>query len=573
MSIRSRDPGGLRSAAGPQPPPSVPPSRSERRGARAFALGLALLLGLAPGALWAEGQGEALRSALAELGQGGYAGVVRGLDRIGTLDDPRALRAVEALMDRRLRTDGAGGVYVAEEGSDRILDPLGGEPVAVDPESLSGVSVNNRVRRAVSSLLAQLRLGSEDPAVRLEAAEQLRRRPPADLAEPIRAALAKEAHAEVRAALETVLAQIDLEGSDRMLRLQAIERMGKLGDRAFRSELAPLLETDAEGGFLEEDAEIRAAARTAVARIDRRAFLVDTTANFFYGLSLASVLLLAALGLAITFGLMGVINMAHGEMLMVGAYTTYVVLGLFESWLPGLLDLYLVAAVPVAFGVCALLGMVLERSVIRFLYGRPLETLLATWGISLILIQTVRVLFGAQNVQVANPSWLSGGYEMMRGVVLPWSRIAIVLFAGVMVLAVYGVLQRSRLGLWVRAVTQNRQMAAGLGIATSRVDMMTFGLGSGIAGLGGVALSQIGNVGPDLGQSYIVDSFLVVVLGGVGKVLGTVVAAFGLGVLNKFLEPFSGAVLGKIFVLGFLILFIQRRPQGIFALRGRAAGA
>jgi urea transport system permease protein len=310
-----------------------------------------------------------------------------------------------------------------------------------------------------------------------------------------------------------------------------------------------------------------------VRRIERTTFFIDLAGNFFYGLSLASVLLLAALGLAITFGLMGVINMAHGEMLMVGAYTTYVVLGLFETHLAAWFDWYLVVAVPAAFLICAALGMALERSVIRFLYGRPLETLLATWGISLILIQTVRLLFGAQNVEVSNPSWLAGGYEILRGIVLPWSRIAIVAFAGCMVCIVYLLLQRTRLGLWVRAVTQNRGMAASLGIPTARVDMLTFGLGSGIAGLGGVALSQIGNVGPELGQSYIVDSFMVVVLGGVGNVAGTIVAALGLGLVNKFLEPMAGAVLGKIFVLAFLILFIQVRPQGIFALRGRAAEA
>jgi urea transport system permease protein len=316
---------------------------------------------------------------------------------------------------------------------------------------------------------------------------------------------------------------------------------------------------------------VRAAAESSIRRIERTTFFIDLAGNFFYGLSLASVLLLAALGLAITFGLMGVINMAHGEMLMIGAYTTYVVLGQFQVHFPDWIDWYLAVAVPCAFAICALIGMALERSVIRFLYGRPLETLLATWGISLMLIQTVRLFFGAQNVEVSNPSWLSGGYEILRGVVLPWSRIAIVLFAAGLVGLVYLMLQRTRLGLWVRAVTQNRTMAAGLGIPTARVDMLTFGLGSGIAGLGGVALSQIGNVGPELGQSYIVDSFMVVVLGGVGKIAGTVVAALGLGMVNKFLEPFAGAVLGKIFVLAFLILFIQIRPQGIFALRGRAA--
>jgi urea transport system permease protein len=367
------------------------------------------------------------------------------------------------------------------------------------------------------------------------------------------------------------VAQIDLSGDDPGRRRVAVESFGRLGDRNHRSQLEALLTTNEDGSPLEADEELRVAAKQALASIDRRAVFIDWAGNFFYGLSLASILLLAALGLAITFGLMGVINMAHGEMLMLGAYTTYTVLGLFKSYLPNLLDAYILAAIPAAFVVCGCIGMAMERGVIRFLYGRPLETLLATWGISLILIQTVRLLFGAQNVEVANPAWLSGGYEIFRGVVLPWSRIFIVLFAGFTVTVVWLALQRTPLGLHIRAVTQNREMAASLGIATSRVDMWTFGLGSAIAGLGGVALSQIGNVGPELGQSYIVDSFMVVVLGGVGKLAGTVVAALGLGVVNKFLEPVSGAVLGKIFVLGFLILFIQRRPQGIFALKGRAA--
>jgi urea transport system permease protein len=518
-------------------------------------------------------EGDALREALAGLGAGGRSGILASLEQLAALNDPRSLPAVEALVDRRLRTDGAGGLFVVESGTDALRDAVTGEPAAVDPASLSTVSINNRVRRAAGSLLAQLRLVSPDPEVRLAAAASLRSRPSDEARRPVAAALAAEQDAGVKSALEAVLAQIDLRSRDPALRLAAIERIGARGERELRSELEPLLAQDAEGVFAEPDEAIRAAAAAAIARIDRRAFFSDAVANVFFGLSLASVLLLAALGLAITFGLMGVINMAHGEMLMIGAYTTYVVLGLFQSHAPGFVDLYLLAAIPAAFLVCALVGMALERSVLRFLYGRPLETLLATWGISLILIQTVRTVFGAQNVEVANPSWLSGGYEIVSGVVLPWSRIDIVLFAAGMVVAVYLLLQKTRLGLHVRAVTQNRGMAAGLGIRTARVDSVTFGLGSGIAGLGGVALSQIGNVGPELGQAYIVDSFMVVVLGGVGKLVGTVVAAVGLGLLNKFLEPVSGAVLGKIFVLAFLILFIQRRPQGIFALRGRAAEA
>ena len=274
---------------------------------------------------------------------------------------------------------------------------------------------------------------------------------------------------------------------------------------------------------------------------------------------------MAALGLAITFGLMGVINMAHGEMLMLGAYATYVMQRLFQGYAPEAFEWYLLAAIPTAFVTCAAIGVLLERSVIRFLYGRPLETLLATWGISLLLIQSVRLFFGAQNVEVANPAWLSGGVEVLYGVVLPYSRLAIIAFVVLVVALMWLLLQRTNLGLHVRAVTQNRPMASCMGIATSRVDMWTFGLGSGLAGLGGVALSQIGNVGPELGQSYIIDSFMVVVLGGVGNIAGTVLGGLGLGLINKFLEPVAGAVLGKIGVLIFIVLFIQRRPQGLFA--------
>jgi urea transport system permease protein len=292
--------------------------------------------------------------------------------------------------------------------------------------------------------------------------------------------------------------------------------------------------------------------------------------HVFSGVSLGSVLLLAALGLAITFGLMGIINMAHGEMLMLGAYATYLVQLAFRSYLPQHIDWYLAAAVPAGFLTAALVGMVLERSVIRYLYGRPLETLLATWGISLILIQLVRQLFGAQNVEVANPSWMSGGMILSSGLVLPYNRIVIIVFAVIVVLLVWLLMNRTRLGLFVRAVTQNRTMADCVGVATGKIDTLTFGLGCGIAGLGGVALSQIGNVGPELGQSYIVDSFMVVVLGGVGQLAGTIIAATGLGVVNKFLEPYAGAVLGKILVLVFIIIFIQRRPQGLFAMKGRS---
>jgi urea transport system permease protein len=302
--------------------------------------------------------------------------------------------------------------------------------------------------------------------------------------------------------------------------------------------------------------------------VESRLGTAENVGRVFSGLSLGSILLLAALGLAITYGVMGVINMAHGEFLMIGAYATFAVQSLFRSYAPGLVDAYVLAAIPVAFLATALVGMALERLVIRHLYGRPLETLLATWGISLMLIQAARTLFGAQNVEVANPSWMSGGVELF-GAMLPWNRIAIVAFSVGVLALMWAILNLTRLGLFVRAVTQNRPMAGCVGVPTGRVDTLAFGIGAGIAGLGGVALSQIGNVGPDMGQGYIVDSFMVVVLGGVGQLAGAVWAALGLGVFTKFLEGWTGAVIAKIVVLVFIIVFIQKRPQGLFALKGR----
>jgi urea transport system permease protein len=293
----------------------------------------------------------------------------------------------------------------------------------------------------------------------------------------------------------------------------------------------------------------------------------------FTGISLGSILLLVALGLAITYGLMGVINMAHGELMMIGAYATYVVQTVVRTHAPGFFDYYLALAIPMAFLSAALVGALLERTVLKHLYGRPLETLLATWGISLILMQAVRSLFGAQNVAVENPSWMSGGVQVLANLSLPWNRVLIVVFAMLVLAAVALLISQTRLGLFVRGVTQNRAMASCMGVNTARIDTYAFALGSGIAGLAGCALSQIGNVGPDLGQGYIVDAFMVVVLGGVGQLAGTVYAALGLGVLNKFLEGWTGAVLAKIAVLVFIIVFIQKRPQGLFAMKGRSAEA
>ena len=357
-----------------------------------------------------------------------------------------------------------------------------------------------------------------------------------------------------------------LGSSDKAKRLQAAGLLAASGDPSTKTVLLERLKS-------ETDAQVKAALQSSLRSVEATLAWGDKLAAVFSGISLGSILLLVALGLAITYGLMGVINMAHGELMMIGAYATYVVQGVFQKFLPGLFDWYLLAAVPVAFMAAALMGAALERGIIRFLYGRPLETLLATWGISLMLQQLVRSVFGAQNVGVENPVWMSGGVQVLGNVSLPYNRLVIIGFAIAVLLGMAWLISRTRLGLFVRGVTQNRPIASCMGVNTARVDTYAFALGSGIAGLAGCALSQVGNVGPDLGQGYIVDSFMVVVLGGVGQLAGTVYAALGLGILNKFLEGWTGAVLAKIAVLVLIIIFIQKRPQGIFAMKGRSAEA
>jgi urea transport system permease protein len=435
--------------------------------------------------------------------------------------------------------------------------------ITVDGET-KVLRLNNRLRGLIDTALASHQLLAADAKLRLGAAQQLQKSAKPAQLKFLDRQLASETNADVHTALSLALANLQLVDSDPAVRLAAVRLLGETGDPLARTRLETLLDP-----AVETDVGVRTAAETSLVQVKRKLLIGEILGQAFSGLSLGSILLLAALGLAITFGLLGVINMAHGEMLMLGAYSTYVVQLMFQRYAPGALEFYPLVALPVAFFVTAVIGMALERTVIRHLYGRPLETLLATWGISLMLIQMVRLVFGAQNVEVANPEWLSGGIQVLPNLVLPYNRIVIIAFALFVVALTWLLLNKTRLGLNVRAVTQNRNMAACCGVPTGRIDMMAFGLGSGIAGLGGVALSQIGNVGPDLGQSYIIDSFLVVVLGGVGQLAGSVTAAFGLGIANKILEPQIGAVLGKILILALIILFIQKRPQGLFALKGR----
>jgi urea transport system permease protein len=483
---------------------------------------------------------------------------VAAIAATGTVD---ARRVLQALLDDELAATPSGQVLIVHDGA--AIDAATGAALPL-PDGVDGIVVNNRLRGAVQAALSGLALLAPARDARLAAVRALQAQDADPAQAPLlRQALARETDADIRAQLARLVARADLGSSDPARRLAAVTALADSGDAALRPQLEAMLAQ-------EPDAALRAAVGVALRAIDQRATRNEIVGNLFYGVSLGSVLLLAALGLAITFGLMGIINMAHGELLMIGAYTTYVCQSLFRQYLPGAADWYLVAALPAAFLVAFAVGVVLERSVIRWLYGRPLETLLATWGISLMLMQAVRTVFGAQNVEVANPAWMSGGVTVLGSLVLPYNRIAIIVFAVLVVAAVWLVLNKTRLGLFVRAVMQNRRMADCVGVPTGRIDMMTFGLGSGIAGLGGVALSQLGNVGPDLGQSYIVDSFMVVVLGGVGQLAGTVLGALGLGEINKFLEPLAGAVMAKICILVVIIVFIQRRPQGLFALKGRS---
>ena len=506
---------------------------------------------------------------LKTLAEGDSDAKIDAINQLIIKADASALPVLEAMNTNALGLTPDGHVVIQD--SNGVLDAATLAPMLPPPAAIDAVVINNRVRRALDSALSALRLFSPARAVRLTAAMDLQNRVNDDLLPLLATALTKETDKEIQFALRQAQAGLLLRAPDPAVRLKAATTLGESARAGTQSILSTRLEKDATGATLETDATVRAAIQKSIGQIEDRLAVGEYLGRIFSGISLGSILILVALGLAITYGLMGVINMAHGELLMIGAYATYATQTLFRHVAPRLIDGYLLAAVPVSFIAAALVGMALERSVIRHLYGRPLETLLATWGISLILIQTVRTLFGAQNVEVANPTWMSGGLNVMSNLVLPYNRMVIIGFTLLVLLLVWGVLARTRLGLYIRATTQNRAMAGCMGIPTGRVDMWAFGLGAGIAGLGGCVLSQIGNVGPEMGQGYIIDSFLVVVLGGVGQLAGAVVAGLSLGVANKFLEPYAGAVLAKIMILVFIIVFIQKRPQGLFAMKGRSA--
>ena len=512
----------------------------------------------------ARAQGDS--SVIVGLSSDKFPDTERALNELPASGLATAPDIVEALAANRLYFNGpARKLYFADEAG-KMFDAATGEPSDVMASALKKVRLNTAVRRSLDAARGALTLMSPDPAKRKAAADSVFKSRDATALPLLDAALAKETLASTRKVLEEARAAIVAgdSGANEVQRLEAIDILKSRGDQDAVSVLTTIASWS--------EGRVKAAAESASSVIQAKLALWRNVQNVWYGLSLGSVLLLAAIGLAITFGVMGIINMAHGEMVMLGAYTTFAVQEWARTSHPGLLNYSLFIAIPLAFLVTAAVGILIERVVIRFLYGRPLETLLATFGISLILQQAVRTIFGANNREVSAPSFMAGSFDF-GSLQIGYGRMWIIVFAIAVFFALQFVLRATSFGLRMRAVTQNRRMASSMGIDTNRIDALAFGLGSGIAGMAGVALSQIDNVSPNLGQSYIIDSFMVVVFGGVGNLWGTLLGALTLGVANKFLEPIAGAVLGKILLLVFIILFIQKRPRGLFALKGRAVEA
>jgi urea transport system permease protein len=492
---------------------------------------------------------------------------IEGINAVAMSGNALAAQIIGALQEGRLLFSANEKRVFVREPPDRLIDAATGRPVAGSaPSDLAPVRLNNRLRRIVEAALGSLTLMAPDAGKRFEAAQAVLKSKDANALGALDQAIPRETDARVKQALIEARAAVVLY-LDNASDADKIDAIAVIHQRGDQDALALL-------GGLPGSASppVKKGAADAIASIENSLAFWNALQNAWYGLSLGSVLLLAAIGLAITFGVMGVINMAHGEMVMLGAYTTFVVQQLIRAHNPALFDYSLAIAIPLAFLVAGFVGILIERGIIRFLYARPLETLLATWGLSLIMQQGVRTIFGPTNKDVGNPSWMSGSFDLGQ-ITITYNRLWIIVFTLLIFVGLLALIRFTRFGLEMRAVTQNRAMAASMGIRTSRIDALTFGLGSGIAGLAGVALSQIDNVSPNLGQGYIIDSFMVVVFGGVGNLWGTLVGAFTLGIANKFLEPYAGAVLGKIAILVLIILFIQKRPRGLFALKGRAVEA
>jgi len=511
---------------------------------------------------------------LGELREAGYADKEAIVDRLGQSGHSSTRAVLTAFLEDRLYFRASDQrVFIVKSNDDALtsldlIDPVSLAPVGAAPrDDLTRIGTNNRLRRVLRTTVARFALSNPDPAVRLAAVTDMLRVPDEATLTLLRERGAKETDRGVRREIETGLAMAALDGGETAARVQAIQTLSARLGSDVRNRLAALLEKDPQGVYVERDDQVRRAATQALLHIDAWRTFYSAIETLFFGLSLGSVLVLVAIGLAITFGVMGVINMAHGELMMLGAYTTYVV----QTLMPGHIGASIVVSIPAAFVVAALVGILIERTIIRFLYGRPLETLLATFGMSLVLQQLVRSIFSALNRSVQTPAWMSGTLQVNEALAITYNRLYIVVFTLVVFSVLLAVLKKTRLGLEIRAVSQNRAMARAMGVRSEWVDAMTFGLGSGIAGVAGVALSQLTNVGPNLGQSYIIDSFMVVVFGGVGNLWGALIGGMSMGIVNKLLEPYAGAVLAKIFVLVTLILFIQRRPRGLFPQTGRAS--
>ena len=513
---------------------------------------------------------QLLLNALTNLKQGSMAEREQAIIQLAD-NGSSSLTILQALLEGQLFTLKSDATLVIgadnNQGYD-IRDALTGNAMgAVERSAVSKINLTNKLRVSLRKIIGQLQLSSDDTAIRLAAVKAMGNEEDESALELLKTRESVEKDETVKQAIKVVFLLKDMNSTDKALRVNAIDALKEVNSLDVVNRLNAMVEKDESGNFIEADTEIRNAAKAALININTRLQFYSSIETVFFGLSLGAVLVLAAIGLAITFGVMGIINMAHCELMMLGAYTTYVM----QQLMPNHLGISVLLSIPVAFVISALVGIAIERGIIRFLYGRPLETLLATFGVSLILQQSVRSIFSPLNRSVATPEWMSGSLQINDFLSLTWNRFYILVFCLIVFLLLLQILKRTRLGLEVRAVAQNRNMAKAMGIPTSRVDAMTFGLGSGIAGVAGVALSQITNVGPNLGQAYIVDSFMVVVFGGVGNLWGTLVAGFVLGIANKFLEPFAGAVLAKILVLIFIILFIQKRTRGLFPQKGRAA--
>jgi urea transport system permease protein len=524
------------------------------------ALGVLALLAFASSA-----RADAVDDTLAKFLDDKFPQTAAAIGELAAEAPPQAAAILEALGDNRLLIDPADHIVAYKTAAGALLNAKTGEPIPdANAAAFKKVRVNNALRSTIEGAMGSLTLANPDPEKRLAAAEDVFRTHDAKALPALQAQLGKESDPRVAAALKLAQASIfaTSDSASPQDRLSAIATLKERGDQDAQS----LIDGIAQRAT---DPAVKSAAASALGAIHTRLALWGVAQNLWYGLSASSVLLLAAIGLAITFGVMGVINMAHGEMVMLGAYSTYVVQTLLP---PSLQNWSLAFAIPLAFVVAGAVGIAIERLVIRFLYTRPLETLLATWGVSLILQQLVRSLFGASNRQVSNPPFMSGAFDV-GGLSITTNRLWIIVLSALVFVGLQLVLRATPFGLQMRAVTQNRRMAASMGISTARIDMLAFGLGSGVAGIAGVALSQIDNVSPNLGQGYIIDSFMVVVFGGVGNLWGTAFGALLIGLANKLLEPLIGAVQGQIVLLIFIILFIQRRPRGLFALRGRAVEA